>query len=322
MKKEELRIVFMGTPDFAVASLRALVESGYQVVAVVTQPDKPVGRHGSVLQAPAVKQYALSQGLPVLQPVKMKDPDFIEQLRSYDANLQVVVAFRMLPEVVWAMPKYGTFNVHAALLPDYRGAAPINWAVINGERRTGVTTFFLDQHIDTGRIIRQEPFDIPDDADVEYVYDGLMQLGADVCLQTLEDILAADGYPASLPQDESLARHAAPKLFKDNCRISWDATMRQVYNLIRGLSPQPGAWTMIQTAGAEPAMLKIYQATPTDKAATALAPGTIVRDKKHLYIACSDHLLQVDSLQLAGKKRMDALSLMNGMADIENYSAI
>ncbi len=322
MKKEELRIVFMGTPDFAVASLRALVESGYQVVAVVTQPDKPVGRHGSVLQAPAVKQYALSQGLPVLQPEKMKDPDFIDQLRSYDANLQVVVAFRMLPEVVWAMPKYGTFNVHAALLPDYRGAAPINWAVINGERRTGVTTFFLDQHIDTGRIIRQEPFDIPDDADVEYVYDGLMQLGADVCLKTLEDILKADGYPASLPQDESLARHAAPKLFKDNCRISWDAPMRQVYNLIRGLSPQPGAWTMIQTAGAEPAMLKIYQATPTDKAATALAPGTIVRDKKHLYIACSDHLLQVDSLQLAGKKRMDALSLMNGMADIENYSAI
>ena len=220
------------------------------------------------------------------------------------------------------MPKYGTFNVHAALLPDYRGAAPINWAVINGERRTGVTTFFLDQHIDTGRIIRQEPFDIPDDADVEYVYDGLMQLGADVCLQTLEDILKADGYPASLPQDESLARHAAPKLFKDNCRISWDAPMRQVYNLIRGLSPQPGAWTMIQTAGAEPAMLKIYQATPTDKAATALAPGTIVRDKKHLYIACSDHLLQVDSLQLAGKKRMDALSLMNGMADIEKYSVI
>ena len=322
MKKEELRIVFMGTPDFAVASLRALVESGYQVVAVVTQPDKPVGRHGSVLQAPAVKQYALSQGLPVLQPEKMKDPDFIDQLRSYDANLQVVVAFRMLPEVVWAMPKYGTFNVHAALLPDYRGAAPINWAVINGERRTGVTTFFLDQHIDTGRIIRQETFDIPDDADVEYVYDGLMQLGADVCLKTLEDILKADGYPASLPQDESLARHAAPKLFKDNCRISWDAPMRQVYNLIRGLSPQPGAWTMIQTAGAEPAMLKIYQATPTDKAATALAPGTIVRDKKHLYIACSDHLLQVDSLQLAGKKRMDALSLMNGMADIENYSAI
>ena len=322
MKKEELRIVFMGTPDFAVASLRALVESGYQVVAVVTQPDKPVGRHCSVLQAPAVKQYALSQGLPVLQPEKMKDPDFIEQLRSYDANLQVVVAFRMLPEVVWAMPKYGTFNVHAALLPDYRGAAPINWAVINGERRTGVTTFFLDQHIDTGRIIRQEPFDIPDDADVEYVYDGLMQLGADVCLKTLEDILKADGYPASLPQDERLARHAAPKLFKDNCRISWDAPMRQVYNLIRGLSPQPGAWTMIQTAGAEPAMLKIYQATPTDKAATALAPGTFVRDKKHLYIACSDHLLQVDSLQLAGKKRMDALSLMNGMADIENYSAI
>lgn len=312
----------MGTPDFAVASLRALVESGYQVVAVVTQPDKPVGRHGSVLQAPAVKQYALSQGLPVLQPEKMKDPDFITQLRSYDANLQVVVAFRMLPEIVWAMPRYGTFNVHAALLPDYRGAAPINWAVINGERRTGVTTFFLDEHIDTGRIIRQEPFDIPDDADVEYVYEGLMRLGAAVCLQTLDDILAADGHPASLPQDESLARHAAPKLFKDNCRISWDAPARQVYNLIRGLSPQPGAWTMLKTADAEPVMLKIYQATPSERPATSLPPGTIVRDRKQLFIACSDHLLQVDSLQLAGKKRMDALALMNGMTDIEKYSVL
>ena len=177
MEKKDLRIVFMGTPEFAVESLKSLVEGGYNVVAVVTQPDKPVGRHQDTLQAPPVKQYALEQGLPVLQPVKMKDPEFVEQLRGFRADLQVVVAFRMLPEVVWAMPRFGTFNVHAALLPQYRGAAPINWAVINGETQTGVTTFFLDHDIDTGRIIMQEPFAIPDDADVEYVYDGLMHLG-------------------------------------------------------------------------------------------------------------------------------------------------
>ena len=174
MEKKNLRIVFMGTPEFAVGSLQRLVENGYNVVAVVTQPDKPVGRHGSVLRPSPVKEYALAHGLPVLQPLKMKDELFLEQLRSYNADLQVVVAFRMLPEVVWAMPRFGTFNVHAALLPDYRGAAPINWAVINGETRTGVTTFFLDHDIDTGRIIAQRQFPIPDDADVEYVYDALM----------------------------------------------------------------------------------------------------------------------------------------------------
>ena len=212
MTKEDLRIVFMGTPEFAVETLKALVENQYNVVAVVTQPDKPVGRHGSVLQPSAVKQYALEQGLPVLQPEKMKDPDFVESLRSYQANLQVVVAFRMLPEVVWAMPRYGTFNVHAALLPQYRGAAPINWAVINGETQTGVTTFFLDHDIDTGRIIMQLPFDIPDTADVEYVYDGLMHLGADICLQTLERIVAADGHPESIAQEDySRTSHLAKR---------------------------------------------------------------------------------------------------------------
>ena len=194
----------MGTPEFAVETLQALVENDYNVVAVVTQPDKPVGRHGSVLQPSQVKQYALEHGLPVLQPEKMKDPEFVEQLRSYNANLQVVVAFRMLPEVVWAMPEYGTFNVHAALLPQYRGAAPINWAVINGETETGVTTFFLDHDIDTGRIIMKKHFPIPDDADVEYVYDGLMHLGAKLCLETLEAIIAADGHPDSIPQDSVL----------------------------------------------------------------------------------------------------------------------
>ena len=192
MEKKNLRIVFMGTPEFAVGSLQRLVENGYNVVAVVTQPDKPVGRHGSVLRPSPVKEYALAHGLPVLQPLKMKDEHFLEELRSYDADLQVVVAFRMLPEVVWAMPRFGTFNVHAALLPDYRGAAPINWAVINGETLTGVTTFFLDHDIDTGRIIAQRQFPIPDDADVEYVYDGLMQLGAQLCTHTVDLVLSTD----------------------------------------------------------------------------------------------------------------------------------
>ena len=189
MTKEDLKIIFMGTPEFAVASLKALVENGYDVVAVVTQPDKPVGRHGSVLQPSEVKKYALEKGIPVLQPEKMKDPEFVQQLRGFNADLQVVVAFRMLPEVVWGMPRLGTFNVHAALLPQYRGAAPINWAVINGETTTGVTTFFLDHDIDTGRVIMKRTFDIPDDADVEYVYNGLMHLGAQVALETIERIV-------------------------------------------------------------------------------------------------------------------------------------
>ena len=198
MEKKDLRIVFMGTPEFAVETLRALVESEYNVVAVVTQPDKAVGRHQTEVQPSEVKKFALEHNLPVLQPEKMKDPAFVEELRSYHANLQVVVAFRMLPEVVWDMPEYGTFNVHAALLPQYRGAAPINWAVINGETQTGVTTFFLDKEIDTGRIILQKPFDIPDEADVEYVYNGLMHLGAEICMETLEKIVDADGHPEYL----------------------------------------------------------------------------------------------------------------------------
>ena len=324
MKKEDLRIVFMGTPEFAVTTLRALVENGYQVVGVVTQPDKAVGRHGSVLQAPPVKVYAQEKGLPVLQPEKMKDPTFVEQLRGWGANLQVVVAFRMLPEVVWAMPRYGTFNVHAALLPDYRGAAPINWAVINGETQTGVTTFFLDEHIDTGRIIRQKTFDIPATADVEYVYDGLMHLGAQVCMETLDDILAApDGRPQAMEQDETLARHQAPKLFKDNCRIVWEGTtVQQVFNFVRGLSPVPGAWTMLTAADGTSTMLKIYKATLTDTPVGGLPVGALSRDKRHLYVACTDCMLRIDSLQLAGKKRMEATDFLNGVAGIENFSLV
>ena len=314
MKKENLRIVFMGTPEFAVETLKALVENEYNVVAVVTQPDKPVGRHQNELQASEVKKYALEMGLPVLQPVKMKDPEFVEQLRSYKANLQVVVAFRMLPEVVWAMPEYGTFNVHAALLPQYRGAAPINWAVINGETRTGVTTFFLDHDIDTGRIIMQLPFDIPDEADVEYVYDGLMHLGADICLQTLERIVEADGHPESMPQEISENLKLAPKIFKETCEIDWNQPAKRIYDFVRGLSPYPGAWTTLVSPDGKETMLKIFRTTKTDQKADGV--GSITADRKHLYVTTADGMLQIDELQLAGKKRMDVVSFLNGMKDI------
>ena len=320
MTKNELRIIFMGTPEFAVETLRALVENNYNVVAVVTQPDKPVGRHQTEMQPSEVKKYALEQGLPVLQPEKMKDPAFVEQLRSYKANLQVVVAFRMLPEVVWAMPEYGTFNVHAALLPQYRGAAPINWAVINGETETGVTTFFLDHDIDTGRIILKKHFPIPDDADVEYVYDGLMHLGAKICLETLDAIIATDGHPKTVTQEElsiSEALKPAPKIFKETCEVNWKQPTKKVYDFVRGLSPYPGAWTTLVSPDGKETVLKLFKATKTTLSATE--PGHISADKRHLYISCADTLLQIDALQLAGKKRMDATSFINGMKDIEKY---
>ena len=327
MEKKDLRIVFMGTPEFAVESLKSLVEGGYNVVAVVTQPDKPVGRHQDTLQAPPVKQYALEQGLPVLQPVKMKDPEFVEQLRGFRADLQVVVAFRMLPEVVWAMPRFGTFNVHAALLPQYRGAAPINWAVINGETQTGVTTFFLDHDIDTGRIIMQEPFAIPDDADVEYVYDGLMHLGADIALKTINKLIAADGNIDSISQDELVAEqqelHHAPKIFKETCRISFDQPAKKVYDFIRGLSPYPGAWTEIQKEGGKAQVLKVFKTTKTGKAlAEGIAVGSLRVEGKSLLVACADEWLQLDTIQISGKKRMEARDFLNGMRDIEQYKTI
>ncbi|MDD5877153.1 MAG: methionyl-tRNA formyltransferase [Prevotellaceae bacterium] len=320
MEKKDLRIIFMGTPEFAVESLRQLVEGGYNVVAVVTQPDKPVGRHGSVLHASAVKEYALSKGLPVLQPVKMKDPDFIEQLRSYHADLQVVVAFRMLPEVVWAMPRFGTFNVHAALLPQYRGAAPINWAVINGETKTGVTTFFLDHDIDTGRIIMKKEFAIPDDADVEYVYDGLMMLGADICKETVDAVLETDGDVPSVAQDDSVTLRPAPKIFKETCLINWHQDAKKVYDFVRGLSPYPGAWCEIAQEGGKPVVMKIFKTAKTGK---ELHPdnhtGDIAADNGRLFVAAADSWLEITELQLAGKKRMNARDFLNGYKQIENF---
>ena len=317
MEKKDLRIVFMGTPEFAVETLQKLVENEYNVVAVVTQPDKPVGRHQTEMQPSAVKQYAVQQGIPVLQPEKMKDPVFIEELRSYQANLQVVVAFRMLPEVVWAMPEYGTFNVHAALLPQYRGAAPINWAVINGETETGVTTFFLDHDIDTGRIIMKKHFPIPDEADVEYVYDGLMHLGADICIETLEAIVAADGRPETTEQESVLDGSPikpAPKIFKETCQIDWTKTAKQVYDFVRGLSPYPGAWTTLVTPDGKETVMKVYKTQKTGRQAHAV--GTISTEGKHLYISAGDELLELVEVQLAGKKRMAAADFLNGMKQV------
>ena len=335
MDKKDMRIVFMGTPEFAVESLKALVEGGYNVVGVVTQPDKPVGRHQETLQPPAVKVYAESVGLPVLQPVKMKDAEFLEQLRALKADLQVVVAFRMLPEVVWSMPRFGTFNVHAALLPQYRGAAPINWAVINGETETGVTTFFLDKDIDTGRIIKRKYFPIPDSANVEYVYDGLMRLGAELAIETI-DLLCekvADDFDADKilsvmneiteAQEESSDLRHAPKIFKETCEIDWHQKASAIYNFVRGLSPYPGAWSKMVSldntaAPATKMVLKIFEVAKTEKAVVA-EPGTFIVENKKVYVNTNDFLLELKELQLSGKKRMDSRSFLNGFKQVEEY---
>ena len=316
MDKKDLKIIFMGTPEFAVGTLSALVEGGYNVVAVVTQPDKPVGRHQDTLQPSQVKQYAISKGLPILQPEKMKDPVFIEALRSFNADIQVVVAFRMLPEIVWDMPRFGTFNVHAALLPQYRGAAPINWAVINGETKTGVTTFFLDHNIDTGRIILQETFEIKDDYNVEDVYNGLMSLGAKAALKTLDMIIAGNGNVETMEQeclinDESVL-HSAPKIFKETCQINWNSTCKHIYDFIRGLSPYPGAWTNIRYNDGKSSVLKIYNTSKTTTSSLDITPGTLFIDKGQLFVATKDCWLRLNEIQLSGKKRMDAKTFING----------
>ena len=319
MEKKDLRIVYMGTPEFAVESLKRLVEGGYQVVGVITMPDKPMGRHGSVLQASPVKQYAVSQGLKVLQPEKLKNEEFLEELRALKADLQIVVAFRMLPEVVWNMPRLGTFNLHASLLPQYRGAAPINWAVINGETETGITTFFLKHEIDTGEIIDQVRIPIADTDNVEVVYDKLMKLGGDLVVKTVDAIL--EGKVKTTPQ-EQLAKaeelRPAPKIFKETCRIDWNAGVKKVYDFVRGLSPYPAAWTELHQCEAAPVSLKIFE---TEKLFTphTLKPGTVVTDKKiYFHIASTDGFLRVLSLQLAGKKRMDVADFLRGYRHVED----
>lgn len=313
MEKKDLRIVYMGTPEFAVESLKRLVEGGYNVVGVITMPDKPMGRHGSVLQPSPVKQYAVEQGLRVLQPEKLKDEAFVEELRSLRADLQIVVAFRMLPEVVWSMPRLGTFNLHASLLPQYRGAAPINWAVINGETETGITTFFLKHEIDTGEIIDQVRVPIADTDNVGIVYDKLMMLGGTLVLKTVDAIL--EGNVKTIPQ-ENLAEagelRPAPKIFKETCRIDWNWGAKRVYDFIRGLSPYPGAWTELHEEPDRAVVLKIFESEKRFSS-HSLKPGAVETDgKTYFRIAVSDGYLDVLSLQLAGKKRMAVSDFLKG----------
>jgi len=310
------RIVFMGTPEFAVESLRALVEGGYNIVGVITMPDKPVGKHQSLLQASPVKEYALSQNLPLLQPEKLKDPDFIEQLKAWKADLQIVVAFRMLPEIVWNMPPLGTFNLHASLLPQYRGAAPINWAIINGEKETGVTTFFLTHEIDTGKIIFQERIPIKDTDNAEIIHDQLMKIGAELVLKTVDAIINNEVHSieqkAIIADEETLK--PAPKIFKETCLIDWHKTTKEIYDFIRGLSPYPTAWTELQTPLGEMLILKIFE---TEKILQQhdLAVGSIVTDgKKQLDIATPDGFIRIKNLQQAGKKRMPVEDFLRGNA--------
>ena len=313
MNKTDLRIVYMGTPDFAVAPLRKLVEGGYNVVGVITMPDKPIGRHQTELSASPVKQYALSQGLHLLQPAKLKDPDFLEELRSLKADLQIVVAFRMLPEVVWAMPPQGTFNLHAALLPQYRGAAPINWAIINGDTETGITTFFLDHQIDTGRVIQRVAVPIHDTGNASDGHDKLMLLGSDLVVETVDHIL--NGTVTSIPQSELQTDEPlrpAPKIFKDTCRIDWNLGVKRVYDFVRGLSPYPAAWTE-WTAGGKQTVMKIYQ-TAKEFAAVSEPVGTVLTDgRTYLKVALADGYLHIESLQLAGKKRMAVADFLRGL---------
>lgn len=300
-----MRIIFLGTPEFAVESLRTLVENQCEVVAVVTAPDKPAGR-GQQLQQSPVKQYAVSVGLPVLQPEKLKNPEFLEELKSYQADLQVIVAFRMLPEVVWNMPPKGTFNLHASLLPQYRGAAPINWALMNGETETGVTTFFLQHEIDTGPLIFQEKEPITEDDTVGLVYERLMKRGGQLVLKTVRAIEAGE-YP-QIPQPEVEAIKMAPKIFKETCQINWQQSAASVRNHIRGLSPYPAAWTTLLGKNC-----KVYRASFAEQM-DAAEPGSYRTDHKtYLQFRCSDGWLAIDELQLEGKKRMGIEEFLRGM---------
>ena len=313
LTKENLRIVYMGTPDFAVESLRCLVEDGYNIVGVVTGPDKAVGRHGSVLQPTPVKQYAVEHGLRVLQPEKLKDETFIEELRSLEADLQIVVAFRMLPEEVWAMPPLGTFNLHASLLPQYRGAAPINWAVINGDTETGVTTFFLKHEIDTGAVIRQVRVPISDTDCVGDLHDRLMMLGGRVVCDTVDAII--DGTAEATPQEQMITEELrpAPKIFKDTCRIEWECPTKRIYDFIRGLSPYPAAWTILVTPEGAEMMVKIYEASVASINKEGWPCGTIETDGKHyINVYTLDGALSLRTLQLAGKKRMGVEDFLRG----------
>lgn len=298
----------MGTPEFAVASLDALVGGGYNVVGVVTMPDKPAGR-GYKMQFSAVKEYALAHNLPLLQPEKLKNEEFLDALRALHADLQIVVAFRMLPEVVWAMPPLGTFNLHGSLLPQYRGAAPINWAIINGEQETGVTTFFLQQEIDTGDLILQKRTPITDGDNAGTIHDRLMSIGAAAVVETVDCIIA--GTAPKTPQPQGVTLKSAPKIFKETCRVDWTQSCHQIFNFVRGLSPYPAAWSVLHTDD-KTIDIKLFEVT-REPAAHTLQAGQVVCDgKNYLKVAVADGFVKIESLQPAGKKRMSAADWLRG----------
>ena len=314
---EKLRIVFMGTPDFAVGILDTIYQNNYEIVGVITAPDKPAGR-GQKVSTSAVKDYAVSKNLRLLQPTNLKSDDFLAELKSLNANLHVVVAFRMLPEVVWKMPKLGTFNLHASLLPEYRGAAPINWAIINGETKTGVTTFFIDDKIDTGAMILSKETTIGTNESAGELHDRLMQLGSEAVIETLH--LIEEGKATTTVQTENPNVKTAYKLNKDNCKIDWTQSGITIFNLIRGLSPYPAAWTYIKD-GENEWNVKIYAASFQEKEQTD-AIGKITTTKKEIFITTKDGVLKIISLQFPGKKRMLAHELLNGISFSENAMAL
>lgn len=302
----------MGTPDFAVKSLSTLVEEGYNVVGVITMPDKPSGR-GHKLQYSAVKEYALSKNLPLLQPDKLKDESFLKELRAWKADVQVVVAFRMLPEIVWDMPKLGTFNLHASLLPQYRGAAPINWAIINGDKETGVTTFFLTHEIDTGKIILQEKITIGEDDNVGLVYDKLMNIGAALVTKTIDLIIQNKVEAIDQTQfNNKTPLKSAPKIFKETCKIDWNQNSNAIHNFVRGLSPYPGAWTIMFNSDGKETNLKIYKTKVTTIISDLPIGSMIVDNKNNLFVVCKDFLLLIEEIQLPGKKMMQTQDLLRG----------
>jgi len=313
MSNETLRIVFMGTPDFAVATLKTLVDAKYNIVGVITAPDKPAGR-GRKLNESAVKKYAQSEGLHILQPTNLKAESFLEELKALQANLQIIVAFRMLPEVVWSMPKHGTFNLHASLLPNYRGAAPIHWAIINGETKTGVTTFFIDEKIDTGAIILQNEIDIEADETVGSLHDKLMCIGSDLVLKTVALIETNNIETTIQPKTKNLK--TAYKLNKDNCKIDWTLPINDIYNKIRGLNPFPSAWSYLNN-GDKTMTIKVFNVEKNIEI-HHLDLGTLIINKNELKVAVNEGFINIKELQLPGKRKMDVKSLLNGYLFEEN----
>ncbi|MDR1198567.1 MAG: methionyl-tRNA formyltransferase [Prevotellaceae bacterium] len=314
---KNIRIIYMGTPDFAVAPLKVLVENGYNVVAAVTVPDKPAGR-GQKLQQSAVKIYAQTVNLPVLQPPKLKDEEFLNTLRTYNAELFIVVAFRMLPEIVWQIPPLGTFNLHASLLPQYRGAAPINHAIINGETVTGVTTFFINNEIDEGKIILSEKVEIRHSDNAGTLHDRLMNTGAKLVLKTVDAVAGKSFDLQQQPESENLK--PAPKIFKEMCKINWTQTPEEIYNFIRGLSPYPAAWCEFTNADRQTVSAKIYSAD-CENIAHNLPFGTIKSDGKTFFkVACNGGFINIPDIHLAGKKRLPVREFLAGFRDIESYS--